>query len=275
MAEVKELSRQARKQSETGLHHVLVQGPRQQAVFKQPENKAKYLETIQKYFDQGKVILYAYCIMDNSAHLVLEEREDTVTVFMRRVGVSYVHWYNKTWEREGSLFRERYQSKPIRSQEEFLKVIRFVHQLPVRYGKVQNMWDYPWSSYGVYMRISTEADIKREVLEQLGDWSYERYMNDNWREIYLRETSASYGKSDQTAMEQIRKRLDGRPVDDLKCMKQKVRNELLARMRFEDQISIGQLSRLTGIGRGIIQKLKPAAIEEYNQEQTRESKIAE
>ena len=67
------MSREARKQSETGLHHVLVQGPRQQAIFNCAEKKAKYLETVQKYYDKGKAILYAYCIMDNSAHLVLEE----------------------------------------------------------------------------------------------------------------------------------------------------------------------------------------------------------
>ena len=255
------MSREARKQSETGLHHVLVQGPRQQAIFNCAEKKAKYLETVQKYYDKGKAILYAYCIMDNSAHLVLEERSDTVTVFMRRVGVSYVHWYNKTWDREGSLFRERYQSKPIHSQEEFLKVIRFIHQLPVRYGKVRNMWDYPWSSYS-------------EVLEKLGDWSYERYMNDNWKELYLRETSTSYGKSDQTALKQIDMRLGGRPVQELKYMKPKERNRLLSEMRFEDQISIGQLSRLTGIGRGIIQKLRPCGNDEYNQNETRESKTA-
>lgn len=268
------MSREARKQSETGLHHVLVQGPRQQAIFNCAEKKAKYLETVQKYYDKGKAILYAYCIMDNSAHLVLEERSDTVTVFMRRVGVSYVHWYNKTWDREGSLFRERYQSKPIHSQEEFLKVIRFIHQLPVRYGKVRNMWDYPWSSYSEYMRISAKAENKKEVLEKLGDWSYERYMNDNWKELYLRETSTSYGKSDQTALKQIDMRLGGRPVQELKCMKSKERNRLLSEMRFEDQISIGQLSRLTGIGRGIIQKLRPCGNDEYNQNETRESKTA-
>ena len=90
------MSRKARKQSPTGIHHILVQGPHHEQIFADGKQKSRYLETIQKYHEQGKVKLYAYCILDNSANLLIEEAEDSVAQFMRRVGISYVHWFNRT-----------------------------------------------------------------------------------------------------------------------------------------------------------------------------------
>ena len=72
------MSRKARKQSPTGIHHILVQGPHYAQIFADGEQKSRYLETIQKYHEQGKVKLYAYCILDNSANILIEEAEDSV-----------------------------------------------------------------------------------------------------------------------------------------------------------------------------------------------------
>lgn len=250
------MSRVARKRSQMGIHHILVLGPRGQRIFDTDVKKQRYLETVQKYHYEGKVKLYAYCVLDNSAHLLIEEMEDTVSRFMRRVGISYVHWYNREYEREGPLFRERYTSNPVESETECIKIIRFIHQLPVRNGIVRRMSSYSWSSYNEYLEDSYRVD-KGELLGQLGDWNYERYMQNNWQDLYLRERPPHYQKSDEEALFLIQKRLEGWQIEDLARMDKQERDHLLAQMRFEDGISIAQLSRITHIGKGIIQRIKP------------------
>ena len=137
------MSRVARRRSSKGMHHILVQGPRGQKVFAEDTDKLRYLETIQKYHREGKVRLYAYCILENSAHILIEEAEDDVSRFMRRVGISYVRWYNRQRGREGALFRDRYASQPVNDETECMRMIRFIHQQPVRLGLVKRMSDYP------------------------------------------------------------------------------------------------------------------------------------
>ncbi len=259
------MSRVARRRSSRGIHHILVQGPRGQKVFAEDTDKLRYLETIQKYHREGKVRLYAYCILENSAHILIEEAEDDVSRFMRRVGISYVRWYNRQRGREGALFRDRYASQPVNDEAECMRMIRFIHQQPVRLGLARRMSEYPWSSYGEYL-VSTYRVDRGELLGLLGDWNYERYMKNSWRDLYLRERPPYYQKTDEEALRLIQLRMNGRRVEELRTMKIEERNELLRQMRYDDGISIAQLSRVTSIGRGTIQRIRQREKDEGEEE---------
>ncbi len=250
------MSRKARKQSPTGIHHILVQGPHYAQIFANGEQKSRYLETIQKYHEQGKVKLYAYCILDNSANILIEEAEDSVAQFMRRVGISYVHWFNRARQREGPLFRDRYTSQPVSSDQECMRIIRFIHQLPVRMGLVKRMEDYYWSSYWAYLDDRKQIDTG-ELMGQLGDWEYERYMRNNWQDSFLREKPPRYYLSDEKVTEMIQERLDGRTIDEMQNMDEQELVAVLRQLRFQDHISIAQLSRVTHLGKSVIQRIKP------------------
>ena len=90
----------------------------------------------------------------------------------------------------------------------------------------------------------------------LGDWNYERYMKNSWRDLYLRERPPYYQKTDEEALRLVQMRMNGRRVEELRTMKIEKRNELLRQMRYDDGISISQLSRVTSIGRGTIQRIR-------------------
>ena len=136
-----------------------------------------------------------------------------------------------------------------------MRMIRFIHQQPGRLGLAKRMSDYPWSSYGEYL-VSTYRVDRGELLGLLGDWNYERYMKNSWRDLYLRERPPYYQKTDEEALRLVQMRMNGRRVEELRTMKIEDRNELLRQMRYDDGISISQLSRVTAIGRGIIQRIR-------------------
>ena len=58
-----------------------------------------------------------------------EGKEDLGIVF-RRIGASYVYWYNGKYSRTGHLFQDRYKSEVVENDEYFLTVLRYIHQNP-------------------------------------------------------------------------------------------------------------------------------------------------
>lgn len=50
---------------------------------------------------------------------------------MKRIGVSYVYWYNWKYERCGHLFQDRYKSEPVEDNRYLLAVLRYIHQNPL------------------------------------------------------------------------------------------------------------------------------------------------
>ena len=96
------MARQIRKKSGTGIYHVMLRGINRQDIF---EDNEDYL--------QMTSIFYAYCLMSNHLHLLIQEREDNISDIVKRIGVTYAHYFNKKYERNGHLFQDRFRSEPV------------------------------------------------------------------------------------------------------------------------------------------------------------------
>lgn len=185
------MPRSARARTKSGMHHILVQGPDGAQIFHETEQKMQYLSIIQKYHADGCIRLYAWCILDNSAHFVFEEQNDSVSEFMRRTGISFVHWYNKNYRKKGPLFRDRYASEVISGREELVRMVRYLHQLPVRYGESDTMEDYLWSSYRTYLTRGWQVDSE-DIFAVLQEDRYVSFMEESWKDSFLAEKTARY-----------------------------------------------------------------------------------
>lgn len=253
------MPRYARQRHERGIHHVVVQGKRLEHVFEKAAEKELYLETVLKYITATGVKLYAFCIMDNHVHLVLHEtKKETVSSFMRRVDVSFGYWYRRRYDlRPGEeLFRGRYLSEPLPTEDKLLEVVRHIHQEPVQAGLVKNMEEYPWSSYRLYLKPGTFID-RRLVMDSLHfGGGYTSYMKAEEAAVrFLEEVPVKYGRSDEEAEQLVQKRLAEAGFASLRVMDEEDKKFFLRRLRYEDEVSIQQLSRVTGISRGLIQRL--------------------
>lgn len=69
---------------------------------------------------------------------------------MRRIGASYVYWYNYKYERFGHLFQDRYKSEAVEDDSYLLTVLRYIHQNPVKAKVTDDISSYRWSSYNEY-----------------------------------------------------------------------------------------------------------------------------
>jgi len=110
------------------------------------------------------VEVIAFCLMPNHYHLVLRQVTDNgISLFMKKLGDSYVGYFNEKYSRKGmgSLFQNRFKAIHVETTEQFQSLICYVFTNPV--GLLEKAWkeegvknsqkaikyieSYKWSSY--------------------------------------------------------------------------------------------------------------------------------
>ncbi len=146
------MTRTAREFSNSGIYHVMFRGLNKQKIFLESYDRSKLLEILAELKDKFGFEIYAYCLMSNHVHLIVKEKNlKDISDIMRRLIGKYAQWFNIKYDRSGVLMENRYKSRVVEVDEYFVHVIRYVHQNPVKAGIVENIADYPWSSYGDYL----------------------------------------------------------------------------------------------------------------------------
>lgn len=93
--------------------HLIVRGNGKQILFEEPSDYQQYLSYMDKYAQETGISILAYCLMENHVHLLVRDTAGSVSVFMKKTGVSYAQYYNKKYERTGHLFQDTYKSETI------------------------------------------------------------------------------------------------------------------------------------------------------------------
>ena len=92
------MSRHIRPISESGFLHVITRGIGKQLLFEEREDYLSYLSRLEKFSKETKVVICAYCLMENHVHLLLLDQNRQTAVLMKKLGVSYAHYFNKKYE---------------------------------------------------------------------------------------------------------------------------------------------------------------------------------
>ena len=140
------MPRRRRKKSRSGIYHVILRGANKQEFFHSDEDKIRFLDTLLKYKLRTEMQVFAWCLMDNHLHLLLQEGNEGISHVMKRMGISYAQYYNWTYRTTGHLFQDRFRSEQVEDDRYFLTVIRYIHQNPVKAGIVSYPEEFYWSS---------------------------------------------------------------------------------------------------------------------------------
>ena len=140
------------------LYHVIVRGNNRAYIFKNRENKEKYKKIVLKYKKRYRFKLYAYCIMDNHAHLLIEVDDIPLSKIMQGIQQVFTQHYNRKNRTTGHVFEQRYKSYLCDRDVYLLQLIRYIHQNPVR-SKLTGGINYRWSSHKEYIGDPGLADM--------------------------------------------------------------------------------------------------------------------
>jgi len=188
--------------------------------------------------------------MDNHIHLLIKEEDVCISSVMKRIGASYVYWYNWKYNRVGHLFQDRYKSEPVEDDSYLLTVLRYIHQNPVKVGLTIDTW----TSYDNYLSDSEITDVEPLLKLFSNDINtarleFVKHMNEKTNDICLEITDIKR-ITDEEAKE-IAKNLGLSTYQELHQMDKVSRNNMLRLLKGEG-LSIRQLERLSGISRGVI-----------------------
>ena len=254
------MPRVGREKSESGVYHVMMRGINRQDIFFDVEDKEKFIEILLRYKPVCEYKIYGYCLMSNHIHLLIKEEKETVSQVIKRIGVSYVHWYNMKYERCGHLFQGRFKSENVEDDRYLLVVLRYIHQNPVKAGIIEEAAKYRWSSYAEYVSqkpFVTDIDLVLDLLhpnrKEAVAMFKEFMIKENEDKCLGYESYKEKRMSDKDVRQLIQKLIKS---DDIQVIQQMSRNERNKALRYlkEMDISIRQLARVTGLGRRIIGK---------------------
>lgn len=130
--------------------HLIQRGNNRQPCFIEKNDYSCYLEWLQEYADRSGCRVHAYVLMTNHVHLLLSpDRAEAPGEFMKALGQRYVQYFNRKYQRSGTLWDGRYRSCLVQEAGYLLACQRYIELNPVRAAMVKHPAEYRWSSYRV------------------------------------------------------------------------------------------------------------------------------
>ncbi|HWP59713.1 MAG TPA: transposase [Candidatus Acidoferrales bacterium] len=201
------MARRPRVEYPGALYHVITRGNQRQKIFFDDQDRIKYLEILSRLKGLYRFRLYAYVLMLNHVHLLLEAGEVPLSRIMQRLGSGYTQYFNRRHGLVGHLFQGRYKAILCDKDSYLLELSRYLHLNPVRAKVVKDPADYIWSSYGGYVR-ETNGQKWLDIREVLGQFSRNR---SEARRLYRKFVLEAIGEGHKQQYYEV---LDGRFLGD-------------------------------------------------------------
>jgi len=177
-------------------YHITARGNGGEPIFYFEEDNMRFMQQLREALDKDGVILYAYALMKNHYHLLIETDSNNLHNFMHRLNTSYSMYFRYKRRRPGHCFQGRYGARLVRGDSYLLALTRYIHLNPVKTTAVAHksinekramLSAYPWSSYRGYVsRLHSEAFVNyrwlalmRRSALALNRLAYQRYVLDN------------------------------------------------------------------------------------------------
>lgn len=157
-------------------HHIIQRGNDQRLVFGDDADYRAFLGWLREASRQYKVAIHAYVLMPNHLHLLATPSdEEGLAKTMQWLGRYYVPYFNRKYQRTGTLWQGRYKTSVIDTEAYFMACSRYIELNPVRANLHADPADYPWSSYRHHIGLHHDPLITEHALYwHLGNTPFER-----------------------------------------------------------------------------------------------------
>ena len=137
------------------------------ALFHDEKDYAAYLERLERYRQRDCLRCYAFVLMANHLHLLVETGDVPLSRTMQTLQFTYTQYYNRRYGKTGHLFQGRYKAILCDQEAYLLELVRYLHLNPARLRQPQDPWHYPWSSHGQYLGQGGVVEVDTAVILEL------------------------------------------------------------------------------------------------------------
>lgn len=151
-----------------------------QKIFSRPENRSLLLDTIIHVRTFHPFTMVAYCILPDHIHLIwtLPEIDPDYSLRVGLIKAKFTKQYrlnggqpgppdiSRTKRREAAIWQRRFWEHLIRDEQDLERYINYIHYNPIKHGLVENLDDWPDSSFHEY--------VKSGIYDDSWDWDDQR-----------------------------------------------------------------------------------------------------
>lgn len=141
------MPRTCRRYEPDTIYHVTTRGVNRQSIFGSDDDRRYFVSTLLEALRKFDAGLFAYCLMNNHAHLLLACRNTPIGVPLHHAFTAYAMRFNSMNGRTGHLFQGRYHSRPVRDLTHLHSAVAYIHANPLRAGLVGRVTDWAWSTH--------------------------------------------------------------------------------------------------------------------------------
>jgi REP element-mobilizing transposase RayT len=141
------MSRPLRIEFAGAIYHVTSRGDRREDIYRDEEDRRIWLDVMAEVCLRFNWRCHAWCQMDNHYHILVETIEGNLSQGMRQLNGVYTQRTNRRHGLHGHLFQGRYKAILVQKDTYLLELSRYVVLNPVRALMVNDLGDWPWSSF--------------------------------------------------------------------------------------------------------------------------------
>src|SRR4030042_6087349 len=162
-------------------HHVMNRGLNGCDIFFDSKSKLFFLNLLYNRIIKYKIKLFAFCIMNNHYHLIIQNSSGKMAEFMKQLNGEYGQYYRLRKGGRGYVFQNRYKSTLIQHDKYMKMCIVYTLLNPIRKGIIDNPFQYKWSSIQFYY-TKNSVPIDSDFVEQLFKTKQQMtYWLDHWK----------------------------------------------------------------------------------------------
>ncbi len=148
------MPRHARLDAPGALQHIIIRGIERQKIFRDDDDRAAFLNRLARVLTDSGTPCYAWALLPNHAHFLLETGRVPLATVMRRLLTGYAVTFNLRHRRHGPLFQNRYKSILCERESYLLELVRYIHLNPLRAQLIHDLDEldrYPYAGHSALM----------------------------------------------------------------------------------------------------------------------------
>lgn len=249
------MARCPREKSYTNVYHIIIRGINKQDIFLDKQDLRKFIKELKRIKEKYKFEIYAYALMSNHVHLVINDKNENLSNQIQSLTISYSSYFNKKYERIGHLFENRFKSHSIENEFYLKNVVRYIHKNPENAGYKK----YIWTSYYEYINNNNQLISCQQVMNAFEN-SIENFKN--FHNIY--EKNQDYDKNyemiyklqDEEAIKIIKEIVNEQNLIKIQNYEIEKKKETIKKIVKIEGITKVQVARILGISKSTIDRMK-------------------
>ena len=231
--------------------HVTTHGIVKEYIYEKTNEKKEITKLLFNNQEKFNINIIAHCIMDNHLHLIMKfEKIKDLSNYMHKINTSYAIYYNKTHDRQGYVYKDRFHSQIIKNENHLRNAIIYVHNNPVKAKICNKPNKYYYSSYLSFWE--KQKDYAKAIFNSKDRYT-EMHLANNIQFEYISEFEKISNEDAKIILiEYLRK--NNITIDELKDDKEKI-YEICNILKNEYKVTYRDLEDITKVGRETIRRI--------------------